>query len=478
MARDGQDTDQVSLDEAHHLSYGPHTPSDWVAVPRTIGDGLDQIQNVAIGHVVGPASAADDFVPSFDGVTGKLVQDPGVLELQGNVVYVNHLQISGGPAGVGPLITAAGTDASVNLDLAGKGTGVVRAYSSAAYREVATISGTQTLTNKTLTTPQIAAIHDPTENTKVLELVGAASANNFLKVTNAQNAEVLLESASGHGLKLQDTGEDSYLTLKANFWGYHCIWGLTCEEGTGAGYAQFNATTYSNTQPSYFDVRRARGTIASKAALQSGDDSGRFRWSGHDGTTMQQRAAMWGEVDGAVSSGVVPMALVFGTGSSALPTERFRIASDGHGLWATDRRCEFRNDENYIYSPSANVLTVKGYVDLNLDANTNVSFLIGGTTRGKFQNTHFYLYPSGGGLIDFDLGTANALDIQAGASSRFTINATGLAFNGQTPIGQPDYTTANVTPDRSFDADTVAVAELADIVGTLIADLISYGLLQ
>jgi hypothetical protein len=35
----------------------------------------------------------------------------------------------------------------------------------------------------------------------------------------------------------------------------------------------------------------------------------------------------------------------------------------------------------------------------------------------------------------------------------------------------PTYTPTNVTTDRSFDADTVAVAELADIVGTLIADL-------
>ena len=34
-----------------------------------------------------------------------------------------------------------------------------------------------------------------------------------------------------------------------------------------------------------------------------------------------------------------------------------------------------------------------------------------------------------------------------------------------------EYTTTNVTEDRTFDANTVAVAELADIVWTLIADL-------
>jgi hypothetical protein len=35
----------------------------------------------------------------------------------------------------------------------------------------------------------------------------------------------------------------------------------------------------------------------------------------------------------------------------------------------------------------------------------------------------------------------------------------------------PTYTPTNVTPDRSFDADTVTITELADVVGTLIADL-------
>ncbi len=40
------------------------------------------------------------------------------------------------------------------------------------------------------------------------------------------------------------------------------------------------------------------------------------------------------------------------------------------------------------------------------------------------------------------------------------------------------YTPTNVSTDRAFDADTVAVAELADVVGTLIADLQGQGLLK
>jgi hypothetical protein len=42
----------------------------------------------------------------------------------------------------------------------------------------------------------------------------------------------------------------------------------------------------------------------------------------------------------------------------------------------------------------------------------------------------------------------------------------------------PTYAATNVTTDRSFDADTVAVAELADVVGTLISDLRQIGILK
>lgn len=40
------------------------------------------------------------------------------------------------------------------------------------------------------------------------------------------------------------------------------------------------------------------------------------------------------------------------------------------------------------------------------------------------------------------------------------------------------YTPTNVTPDRAFDADTVVVAELADVVGSLILDLQSKGIIS
>lgn len=56
-----------------------------------------------------------------------------------------------------------------------------------------------------------------------------------------------------------------------------------------------------------------------------------------------------------------------------------------------------------------------------------------------------------------------------------------LDTNGRLKItelpGTPQtYTVSNVTTDRSYDADTVLIAELADVVGTLIADLQSRGI--
>lgn len=52
-----------------------------------------------------------------------------------------------------------------------------------------------------------------------------------------------------------------------------------------------------------------------------------------------------------------------------------------------------------------------------------------------------------------------------------------VALNQLLPESPAAYTPTNVTTDRAFDADTVAVAELADIVGTLIADLQARGII-
>ena len=64
---------------------------------------------------------------------------------------VNHVNIENEATGSGPIISAAGDDTNIDLNLSGKGSGVVNIGGS----EVVTLAGTQTLTNKTLTSPDI-----------------------------------------------------------------------------------------------------------------------------------------------------------------------------------------------------------------------------------------------------------------------------------------------------------------------------------
>lgn len=46
------------------------------------------------------------------------------------------------------------------------------------------------------------------------------------------------------------------------------------------------------------------------------------------------------------------------------------------------------------------------------------------------------------------------------------------------PSSLADYTASNVTEDRTYNADSTTTAELADVLGTLIADLQSIGLID
>ena len=53
-----------------------------------------------------------------------------------------------------------------------------------------------------------------------------------------------------------------------------------------------------------------------------------------------------------------------------------------------------------------------------------------------------------------------------------------IGFFGTSPTAQPGtYTTSNVSADREFDANSTTLDEIADVLGTLIADLKSLGLI-
>lgn len=68
-------------------------------------------------------------------------------------------------------------------------------------------------------------------------------------------------------------------------------------------------------------------------------------------------------------------------------------------------------------------------------------------------------------------GAGDPEEITLGAGLSMTTTALNIAGTAQT------YTETNVTPDRTFDANATTLDELADVVGTLIADLRSRGII-
>lgn len=88
---------------------------------------------------------------------------------------------------------------------------------------------------------------------------------------------------------------------------------------------QFSSDAFS----SRFYMGKARGSEGSPSAVANADGIMRLVCAGYDGTAYIEAAQIRAIVDGAVSTGVVPISLGFYTGSSSSPTLRFLISSAG-----------------------------------------------------------------------------------------------------------------------------------------------------
>jgi hypothetical protein len=78
-------------------------------------------------------------------------------------------------------------------------------------------------------------------------------------------------------------------------------------------------------------LQRARGTLANTQAVQNGDRIAGIGWVGHDGASIVGSSVIRGEVDGTVSSGVVPGRITISTfNASGVEGERMRITSAGN----------------------------------------------------------------------------------------------------------------------------------------------------
>lgn len=150
---------------------------------RVVATGADASHNLNLqSKASGVVKANGVEVVTLTGtqtLTNKTLTTPrvsSVYDSNGNAIIgfnavasaVNYVQISNRAAGVGdPGLTAAGSDTNISVNLATKGTGIVKANSV----EVATISGSQTLTNKRITARigTTASSATPTINTDTVD---------------------------------------------------------------------------------------------------------------------------------------------------------------------------------------------------------------------------------------------------------------------------------------------------------------------
>ena len=99
----------------------------------------------------------------------------------------------------------------------------------------------------------------------------------------------------------------------------------------------------------------------------------------------------------------------------------------------------------------------------------DVNAIIGGASSGPGSGTKGWFFEDGTAPATLAVNTAGLYaDDISGNVSMHAINENGDVIK---LIKTGTYTPTNVTADRSFDADTVAIAELADVVCTLISYL-------
>ena len=113
-----------------------------------------------------------------------------------------------------------------------------------------------------------------------------------------------------------------------------------------------------------------------------------------------------------------------------------------------------------------------------INASGQLALPVTGSTGGLSIGGDTTLYRSAsntlrtGGSVVVDVGLTVVGNASIGGSG------VSIGFYGATPVAKSSaYSISNATADRSFNADSTTVDELADVVGTLITDLKNMGLI-
>jgi hypothetical protein len=172
----------------------------------------------------------------------------------------------------------------------------------------------------------------------------------FVGASNATAPDLVIANASGfERVRVTNAGDvgigtspTSTMTL------YNATSSILRVEGDAQSAVQVRLYS-NNAQSPAQTFFKYRGTLASPAAVQTGDVAGAIGWNVFGGTNVRQIGAITTGVESFVSDANISGALIFSAASAGTLTERLRIASAGQiGIGGTN------------YGTSGQVLTSNG----------------------------------------------------------------------------------------------------------------------
>jgi len=213
-------------------------------------------------------------------------------------------------------------------------------------------------------------------------------------------------------------------------------------------------TSYAGTNTGYrplLDFQRSRGTTeGSVTAVSNGDSIGSMIFRGADGTQFIDGSAVQSVVDGAVSTGAVPMALSFWTTPSGSLTNRYNISSGGVHTWSGS-----------VVSPT---IIDTGYMGLGGNNSPNAWLSVGSVGNGTGEATYK------GAIQIQNTGGNNATQ---GGGLEFKAASSSNGYGWQ--IAAPDLTSGNVPLVFTRRLGSAGWTEIARFSGTSTPGLIVGG---
>lgn len=223
----------------------------------------------------------------------------------------------------------------------------------------------------------------------------------------------------------------------------------TAADASGIAITGYSGTVDGN-RP-LIDFQRSRGTTdGSMTAVANGDSIGSIIFRGADGASFIDGAGVLGIVDGAVSTGGVPMSLGFYTGTNGSIFNRYTINSNGTHTWFGS-----------IVNPT---ISSAGFMGLGGNTSPLAWLALGNVNSGTGEATYK------GAIQIQSAGGGNAL---YGAGLEFKSASSGAGYGWS--IAAPDLTSGNVPLVITRRNDSALWSEVARFSGTATPGLIVGG---